>query len=1128
MLFTLSELWQLGVTLIDGLVEKLRRDEVRKLQMLLMLPEVGVVLRRLESRAIKIRDIISAAENFFTIATDQLLKIKLYELLMQLKDTVYDGEDLVEKIEHHALHLGVVQHQYETSGQSSSSATKSKNASSPVKVHTVVEVDNSSVYKLRKIYVRLDKIATKLVKIIQVEDSVDEDDGQKIQTADSISSNATSFLADSKVYGRDKESNTLRQLLLKPSVGSGSSDGSLSVITISGARGVGKTTLAQRLYSDKSIKEYFQLKIWVNLSENFSVKSLTKEILQSANIDTPDHMDFDMLRVMVKKKIASKRFLLVIAGRWDELMLVLNVHGWDMLFASLRSEVPGSKILLTIQFLYHRIRGSNECEFHLDRMDEEEFWEFFKLCAFGSQSSQEKPLLIDIAKTMVRRLNGLPLEARMLGGLLNANVDLNHWSTIMNTEIWQIPEYGLLPVLQISYHYLPVPLKQCFAFCSLFPRNYWFTEEKLIRIWNAEGFIVPQANRRMEDVGKSYFQELVDRSFFRRLPHKSLQEEQTIFYVMHDLIHDLAGRISKRESYRVFEKVLNLQALSPKLRHLSIFGEYVKPKGFPGNFSINKRLRTLILSRMKEPWSETILSANHLFIRLKCIRVLIVHDCGMNEFPRIISCLIHLRYLDISDNFGIQRLPESLSCLHNLQYFDLRNCQVQTFPEGITNLINLRELISEDEIISKINNIGKLINLQILPTFKVLKGDGHRLTELSSLTQLHGRLRILNLENVEDKMEASAAKLHNKVHLDELVLAWTSKQNSSLDDNALHASEEILEELQPHSKLRSLTIRGYRGARTPSWLHTETFASLETLRLENCGRWEDVSFIRHMLHLRCLYLKGIPAMKQTTRELFGPPIENKFFQGLKELVLEGMGLLEELSSLGNLPCLRILHIAGMPAVETLGPEFYGFTDQGNHFPCLEELRFSNMSEWEEWSWTEDSELFPCLQVLKIEDCPKLRRLPPLPPSLATLELWQGGLVELPGLWNKINGCSSNMIASLSKLYVSECPNLRMLEQGLLFHNLPNIESIEIHECQGLQWLPVKRFKEFTSLKNLSIKGCPLLMSSTEYKSDELLLPPSIQKLTLLDCGNLSEALPHCLRNLPSISQLEIGHPPSQR
>ncbi|XP_042415103.1 putative disease resistance protein RGA3 [Zingiber officinale] len=203
---------------------------------------------------------------------------------------------------------------------------------------------------------------------IKVVNSVDADDRQNIHTADSISSNATSFLVNGKVYGRDIEFNTLRQLLLKPSLGSGFSNGSLSFIKILGDEGVGKTTLAQRLYSDTSITEYFQLKIWVYPSENFNGKRITKEILQSANIDTPDCMNLDMLQVMVKKKIASKRFLIVLDDLWNK-----DRHGWDMLCASLSSGVPGSKVLLTTRFPRLPTVASNECAFHLNRMDEEEF-----------------------------------------------------------------------------------------------------------------------------------------------------------------------------------------------------------------------------------------------------------------------------------------------------------------------------------------------------------------------------------------------------------------------------------------------------------------------------------------------------------------------------------------------------------------------------------------------------------------------------------------------------------------------------------------------------------------------------------------------------------------------------------
>ncbi|KAG6489249.1 hypothetical protein ZIOFF_050518 [Zingiber officinale] len=433
LLFTLSDLGRLVVSLIDSLVEKLRRDEVHRLQ---MLPEVGVVLRDLETRVIQIRHIISPAENSFAIATDQQIKLELKGLLMQLKNTVYDGEDLVEEIEHDVLHHGVDQHQYEASSQSSSSfnssATKRTSASSPVKLHGLIKAADSSVYKLREINLRLGRIATAIAEIIQVTNSVGADGGQKIQNADSVSSDATSFSVDGKVYGRDGEFNTLRKLLLKPSVGSGS--GSLSAVEIFGVGGVRKTTLAQH----------------------------------SANIDFPDHINLDMLQVVVKKKIASKRFLLFIDDLWNA---GWDMHKWDMLFAMLRPGVPSSKVLLTTRFRRPPTVASN-----------------------------------------------------------------------------------------------------------------WFTEEKLIRIWNAEGMIVPQANRRMR-------------------------------------MEDVARKVN-------------------------------------GHFDINGRLRTLIFSRMKEPWFETKISANHLFNRLKCIRVLILHDYGMIELPWTINHLIHLPYLDVSNNFGIQRLLE--------------------------------------------------------------------------------------------------------------------------------------------------------------------------------------------------------------------------------------------------------------------------------------------------------------------------------------------------------------------------------------------------------------------------------------------------------------------------------------
>ncbi|URE10057.1 NB-ARC domain [Musa troglodytarum] len=493
----------------------------------------------------------------------------------------------------------------------------------------------------------------------------------------------------------------------------------------------------------------------------------------------------------------------------------------------------------------------------------------------------------------------------------------------------------------------------------------------------------------------------------------------------------------------------------------------------------------------------------------------------MKELPDIIGDLIQLRYLDVSYNARIQRLPESLCDLYNLQALRLWGCQLQSFPQGMSKLINLRHLHVEDEIISKIYEVGKLISLQELSAFKVPKNHGNKLAELSGLTQLHGTLRITNLENVGSKEEASKAKLHGKQYLEALELEWAADQVSSLEHELL-VSEEVLLGLQPHHFLKSLTIRGYGGATVPSWLDVKMLLNLGTLKLENCRRLEGLSYIGQLPYLKVLHMKRMPVVKQISHELCGEKI---WFPRLEVLVLKNMPALEKLPSLGQLPCLKVLRIQGLPAVKKIAHGLFDSTCQREGFPRLEELVLRDMPAWEEWSWAEREELFSCLHRLKIEQCPKLKCLPPVPYSLMKLELWQAGLTGLPGLCKGIGGGSSTTTASLSLLHIIKCPNLRNLEEGLLSNHLPHINAIRIWDCAELLWLPVKRFREFTTLEYLSIHDCPKLMSMTLCEENDLLLPPSIKVLELGDCGNLGKSLPGCLHNLSSLTHLGISNCP---
>ncbi|CAL9116027.1 unnamed protein product, partial [Musa acuminata var. zebrina] len=786
----------------------------------------------------------------------------------------------------------------------------------------------------------------------------------------------TSSPIETQVFGREEQLNQLLGLLMKSADGSGSSNSSISTLTIVGIGGVGKTTLAQQAYNHARVQDCFQLKVWVCVSDNFNVERLTKEIIESLTRNTCDLNNFDTLQVVVKEKLTSKRFLLVLDDVWSEDSLK-----WERFCAPLKHGEPGSKILVTTRS--KKIADMVGNPFPLDGLDDASYWEFFKQCAFGSEYAGECPQLEAIAKKIAYRLNGLPLAARTVGGLLKPQMNEKHWRNIAGSEIWQLQhdEKGVLPVLQLSYQCLPPYLKRCFVFCSLFPKDHRFYEgDDLVRLWMAEGYVAQDNNMTIEDTRSLYFIDLVNRSFFQEGP---VGWE----YMMHDLIHDLAQFISEGEFCMIDDD--ESKEIPNTIRHLSAT---LTDKTKLMEFSCYEKLRTLMIN-YKSHWHDIGVEGSLFlqFERLKNIRVLILQRCGLRELPETIGGSIHLRYLDISHNFYFRRLPESLCGLYNLRVLDLWGCELQSFPHGMSKLINLMHLNAEDKIISEINDVGKLTSLQGLCSFKVLKDKGHEVAQLGSLKYLHGELRITSLENVDSQQEANKANLNNKQYLGALALEWTSDDGSSLDGNELVGSEEVLEGLQPHQALQRLMIVGYIG--------------------------------------------------------------------------------------------------GMP-------------------------------QWEEWSWADGRQLFPCLRILEIVQCPRLKRLPPLPP-LETLRLDEVGLTEVAGLREGIHGGGSCITASLSSLEIIQCPNLRNLEEGLLSHSFQNIRDIAILECAELVWLPVKEFKELTSLEKLSIRSCPKLLSMTQDGDNDILLPPSIKQLMLSDCGNLGKLLPGFLHNLTSLTRLEI-------
>ncbi|GLU24099.1 hypothetical protein SLE2022_400630 [Rubroshorea leprosula] len=325
----------------------------------------------------------------------------------------------------------------------------------------------------------------------------------------------------------------------------------------------------------------------------------------------------------------------------------------------------------------------------------------------------------------------------------------------------------------------------------------------------------------------------------------------------------------------------------------------------------------------------------------------------------------YMKYLDISGS-AIERLPKSVTKLYNLQTLRFTDCNsLEKLPSGIENLVSLRHIYFDDERHVP-SSIGKLTSLQTLPLFVVGTEKGRRIEELKSLNQLRGKLKICKLELVPQS-EAREARLEDKGELIKLQFVWSENRANSDKDMV------VLEGLQPHSNLKSLTIEKYRGGSCPSWMmNLEQLVKLKLIDCDECG---DISCLELLPKLEVLNIKAMPNVKRIGRMSYhqsssmassspGGGQLIKPFPALRKLELSNMTQLEEWTGAQGMvvfPCLQELHIQDCPELKT----WWASSSEGGGepilpFPDLKKLTLSNKTKLEKWTEARGMVVFDCL------------------------------------------------------------------------------------------------------------------------------------------------------------------------
>ncbi|CAI0387926.1 unnamed protein product [Linum tenue] len=192
------------------------------------------------------------------------------------------------------------------------------------------------------------------------------------------------------VVGREDDLNHIKQLLLLADNGP-----RISVVSIFGIGGMGKTTLAQLIYNDRQVKEHFKLRIWACVSGLFELRVITTKILESATKEKIPDLEPEALTNLLGGFIGGKKFFLVLDDVWD-----FNPEEWDMLRSVLKSGASGSKILVTTRFEnFAKImsRGSPDPPYALSGLSSPQSWSLFRQVMSGGGNHQlavEEPLNI--------------------------------------------------------------------------------------------------------------------------------------------------------------------------------------------------------------------------------------------------------------------------------------------------------------------------------------------------------------------------------------------------------------------------------------------------------------------------------------------------------------------------------------------------------------------------------------------------------------------------------------------------------------------------------------------------------------------------------------------------------------